>query len=112
MSLAARERRQRRKGRSKMSKKLKKKLFGHLFMAPCCYCHLVFMVDHLTIEHIIPLILGGTHDEANIALACAPCNHQKGREAWFEKRRLRKQYYEQHPAQHQKQDQQGAVSHS
>jgi 5-methylcytosine-specific restriction protein A len=112
MSFVSRERRKRRRGRSKISKKLKKKLFGHLFMAPCCYCRRVFMVDDLTIEHVIPLILGGTHDEANIALACAPCNHQRGKEAWFHKRQLRKQYYEQHSAQYQKQDRQGAVPNS
>ena len=59
------------------------------------------MVLDLTVEHIIPFVLGGTNDEANIALACEPCNKQKGREAFAIKRQLGKKDYEQHSAKHQ-----------
>jgi 5-methylcytosine-specific restriction endonuclease McrA len=39
-------------------------------------------MKELTIEHITPLCLGGTNDESNITLACAPCNQTKGKEVW------------------------------
>lgn len=31
-----------------------------------------------TIDHIIPLCHGGTHDESNLRLSCYPCNKFKG----------------------------------
>jgi len=40
-------------------------------------------MKELTIEHIKPLCLGGTNDQSNITLACAPCNQTKGREVWI-----------------------------
>lgn len=95
-----RERKQRRYKQKKINTKLKKKLFGHLFMAPCIYCKRVFLFSELTIEHVTPLCLGGTNDPANIALACFPCNNDEGREAWFKKRELNKSHYEQYHSQH------------
>lgn len=45
----------------------------------CGYClspqHLV--MARLEIEHIIPLAKGGSHDEANLWLACPLCNRYK-----------------------------------
>ena len=34
---------------------------------------------NVTIEHIVPQTHGGTNELANVALACAGCNHEKGR---------------------------------
>lgn len=65
----------------KINTKLKKRLFGHLAISPCCYCKEVFIVAQLTIEHIIPLSWDGTNDAGNVALACKPCNHARGRES-------------------------------
>lgn len=79
------DRRRRRKKQNRINSQLKKRLFGHLVFSPCCYCKVGFFVEQLTVEHVIPLCLGGTNDESNIALACAPCNHQKGQEAWKQK---------------------------
>ncbi|WP_227979969.1 HNH endonuclease [Nocardia spumae] len=31
-----------------------------------------------TIDHLIPLSLGGTHEPANVATACFLCNSRKG----------------------------------
>lgn len=31
-----------------------------------------------TIDHVVPQILGGTHDLANLVLACGDCNTRKG----------------------------------
>lgn len=101
--------RTRRKGRKKqanVNKQLKRRLFGHLSIAPCCYCQLVFFVDKLTVEHLKPLTLGGTNEDSNIALACAPCNQQRGREAWILKKRIAKEKYqnEQYSSQHRRED--------
>jgi 5-methylcytosine-specific restriction endonuclease McrA len=82
--------------------RLKKKFFGHLIFAPCCYCKFVFLLDILTIEHLTPLVLGGANDRKNLALACAPCNQRKGREAWMQLKNERKENktYEQYSTQH------------
>src|SRR5579864_7799900 len=103
-SQVRRERKRKRYKQKHINAKLKRRLFGHLFMAPCCYCKNVFLVDELTIEHIKPLCLGGTNDPSNIALACQPCNHGRGREAWFQRQQLNKSYYEQYHSQHRSQN--------
>jgi len=41
----------------------------------CCYCA---SNDELQLDHIIPVALGGSNDEANIQVLCGPCNRQKG----------------------------------
>lgn len=33
---------------------------------------------HLTLEHIIPLVHGGTWELCNLALACYGCNNERG----------------------------------
>lgn len=84
----------RRKRQLKLNNQIKKRLFGHLVLAPCHYCKKVFLINELTIEHLLPLTLGGTSADSNIALACAPCNQEKGREAWFLKKKLGKEKYQ------------------
>lgn len=93
------ERRIRRKKQRKINAKLKRQ-YNHLFMTPCCYCKAVFMVTDLTVEHIVPLCLGGTNEAANITLACASCNQNKGREAWAQKIESNKKYHEQYYSQY------------
>lgn len=83
-------RRRERKRQLRINKSLKRRLFGHLVISSCYYCKKVFLVDNLTIEHLKPLLFGGTNSDDNIALACAPCNQEKGKEAWFQKRNLLK----------------------
>lgn len=80
------ERRRSRRQQLRINSRLKKKLYKHIVMAPCCYCRKVFLLDNLTIEHLTPLSWGGSNDASNIDLACAPCNRQKGKEAWIMKR--------------------------
>jgi 5-methylcytosine-specific restriction endonuclease McrA len=41
----------------------------------CTYCE---KPGKLTMDHIVPLLLGGAHDIDNIAAACGPCNSSKG----------------------------------
>jgi len=73
-------------------------------MAPCYYCKEVFLLDKLTIEHLIALCLGGTNDPNNITLACSPCNNQKGKDAWTKKQQINKEFYEKYHQQYNKQN--------
>ncbi|HLC17003.1 MAG TPA: HNH endonuclease [Thermodesulfovibrionia bacterium] len=41
----------------------------------CCYCG---ETNNLSLEHLIPLKRGGTHDPANLIMACRSCNSSKG----------------------------------
>jgi 5-methylcytosine-specific restriction endonuclease McrA len=85
------KRRKNRKAQFKINKNLKKTLFKNIAFAPCYYCKFAFVIDNLTIEHILPRCLGGTNEPNNITLACAPCNQTKGRESWMFKKKLLKQ---------------------
>lgn len=58
----------------------------YVWIGKCIHCNrrLVIAEDgtplsHATIEHILPRNHGGTHDVANLALACGACNFEKGR---------------------------------
>lgn len=53
----------------------------------CAYCKREFSESlKPTIDHVIPLALGGKDDLDNLVLACRNCNRDKGR--------LRKEYFE------------------
>jgi 5-methylcytosine-specific restriction endonuclease McrA len=82
------ERKKSRRQQLRINSQLKKKLYKHIAIAPCCYCKELFLTINLTIEHIVPLSLGGTNDASNIDLACAPCNRKKGKETWLMKKQL------------------------
>ena len=34
--------------------------------------------NYATVDHIVPLVLGGANDRSNLALACRECNDDKG----------------------------------
>lgn len=62
----------------RLSKQLRQKVI--LRARGCCeYClsQACFAPDPFSIEHILPLARGGTHDESNLALACQGCNSRK-----------------------------------
>jgi hypothetical protein len=46
----------------------------------CGYCrsHQRYLLGPLEVEHLVPLVRGGSDDEENLWLACAPCNRFKG----------------------------------
>ena len=57
-----------------------------LWCGKCIHCNTRLTVETdgtpgpgVTVEHIIPRSHGGTDDLRNLALACARCNHAKGR---------------------------------
>lgn len=47
-----------------------------LFNNCCAYCG--EPSDKLEVEHMIPIIKGGKHEDSNIVPACRKCNAQKG----------------------------------
>lgn len=56
------------------------------WVGPCVYCKRAIVVPvggrqpaSATLEHIVPRTHGGTDELDNLALACAGCNHEKGR---------------------------------
>jgi 5-methylcytosine-specific restriction endonuclease McrA len=102
-----RDRRKKRFNQIKINQQLKKRLFGHLSIAPCYYCKSIFLYINLTIEHLKPLAFGGTNEDSNIALACLPCNRRKGKEALALKRCKDKN--EQYSSQHSRENRTGSV---
>lgn len=44
----------------------------------CCWCKAKLTRETATIEHLIPLGLGGINNANNYALACEPCNSKRG----------------------------------
>ena len=59
---------------------------GNVWVGKCIHCKrkLSLMANGLsegnaTLEHIVPRTHGGTNDLTNLSVACARCNHQKGR---------------------------------
>jgi 5-methylcytosine-specific restriction endonuclease McrA len=56
------------------------------WVGPCLHCKRSIMVPvdarfpaSATLEHIVPRTHGGTDELDNLGLACAACNHEKGR---------------------------------
>jgi hypothetical protein len=47
-------------------------------MVPCAYCAQPLSLAAATFDHIIPLSKGGYNKATNGAIACAPCNSEKG----------------------------------
>jgi 5-methylcytosine-specific restriction endonuclease McrA len=57
-----------------------------VWVGKCIHCNAALVVrldgtpvGNATVEHIVPQSRGGTDEPANLALACARCNYQKGR---------------------------------
>jgi 5-methylcytosine-specific restriction endonuclease McrA len=44
----------------------------------CVYCGCELQWESSTVDHVVPLSKGGTHDLENLVLACEPCNTRKG----------------------------------
>lgn len=51
----------------------------------CFWCKKPLNSADATIDHKIPLHLGGLNNSNNYVLACEPCNHKKGHEIWARK---------------------------
>ena len=88
--MAKLQRRRTRRQQLRVNNKFKKSILKDKLIDICCYCNKAFLVENLTVEHVVPLSWGGTNDISNIDLACAPCNQQRGRESWLMKRDVMK----------------------
>ena len=44
----------------------------------CQYCNTPYTKSNLTLDHVVPISLGGKTSWNNIVAACGPCNHAKG----------------------------------
>jgi 5-methylcytosine-specific restriction endonuclease McrA len=44
----------------------------------CLYCGASFADVPITIDHVVPVVRGGSDDAANLATACEACNREKG----------------------------------
>jgi 5-methylcytosine-specific restriction endonuclease McrA len=43
----------------------------------CYYCRELFPPIEMTFDHVVPRSRGGTNQNTNLVLACAPCNSVK-----------------------------------
>lgn len=77
-----------------INQRLRRILLNNVSQANCCYCGNLFSANELTIEHKIPICMGGSSEIENIDLACAPCNRAKGKEAFLYLRNLNKRKYQ------------------
>lgn len=50
---------------------------AQLAQGRCHYCNGHFKADELTMDHIIPVVRGGTSDKGNVVPACFACNQSK-----------------------------------
>lgn len=44
----------------------------------CVYCGSRLGIESATLDHVIPLSRGGSHNPGNLVSACQPCNQLKG----------------------------------
>lgn len=52
--------------------------FGDGVQATCTYCPAVLTLATITVDRIVPGILGGRYVRGNIRPACLPCNSRQG----------------------------------
>lgn len=81
-----------RKGRQRKARRKRTiaefiKRFGKLF---CIYCEVDLDSVSATIEHIVSMANGGSHEQHNLTIACADCNNKadngERRRKWKEKK--------------------------
>jgi hypothetical protein len=63
--------------RSKNYKQIRKEIFFSGFKN-CHWCKLEMTLESCTLEHIIPLHIGGLNNRNNMTLACSTCNNLRG----------------------------------
>lgn len=44
----------------------------------CYHCQCQFPLEELTMDHLIPIIRGGTSSKNNVVVSCKACNSAKG----------------------------------
>ncbi len=77
MVVVSRKRRRRGRSGSKRSRLQRQRHFGWLLegqVARCHWCLTELNEDTATLDHVVPLMLGGAKAWENTVLACEPCN--------------------------------------
>jgi len=72
---AAKERRRRAKQLANPVFKISAKELKRLYDSACVYCG---SCERITLDHVIPIHLGGSHSIGNLVPACGACNFSKG----------------------------------
>jgi 5-methylcytosine-specific restriction endonuclease McrA len=49
----------------------------------CYICDIQLTINEIELDHIVPVVLGGSSDPSNIACSCRPCNRSKGSKVGF-----------------------------
>lgn len=62
----------------KKTKNMRLELLSEPGLKRCKYCKCVLTLASATVDHIIPISKGGRTIRSNCALACGPCNNEKG----------------------------------
>lgn len=57
---------------------------ARLYSNRCAECRNAFPLTDLTLDHILPQVLGGSDDLDNLQLMCGPCNWDKSDAVWWE----------------------------
>ena len=63
---------------SSAKRSLKKKLFGNTLVKRCCFCKRWVSFGLATLEHMVPLSLGGDWSIENLRVSCKSCNSERG----------------------------------
>lgn len=61
----------------KVKKKWKRTRFHVRPMLPCAYCGTLLSYQNATVDHYVPLCLGGRDHPVNFRIACLKCNQDK-----------------------------------
>ena len=59
-------------------KRAKKAKLSKVFGLRCWHCKDYFLLENLTLDHLIPRSKGGSDSLENLWLTCSPCNHSRG----------------------------------
>jgi 5-methylcytosine-specific restriction endonuclease McrA len=61
------------------NRKIKERMFKWAKGRPVCYiCGCPLTWETITIDHVVPKVLGGGNSKKNTKPACRPCNNAKG----------------------------------
>ena len=77
---------------STQKKKIKIRLFGGRASYPCCFCGRILVLTTATLEHVMPLSMGGGWHITNLRLSCRPCNSERGNEDFWEFKNRKRDY--------------------
>lgn len=79
--------------KGKHNRRRKQALFKGKTTIPCCYCSVDLSFEEATVEHIVPIAMGGTGCRTNVTISCVDCNNQRPNDVSFDDwKKIRSQY--------------------